>query len=179
MTFQSIFQSVVAAIEESGVNALLIGGLAVNHYGYSRATSDIDFMIAATDTPTIRRFMTGCGFANVDERENVIFFRQSGQALRVDFLRVDNDTMTLLLADAETISFYDQTIKVPSLLNLIAMKLFALKQSWDRRMAKDLPDIVNLTRLHNVDLEQSIKPLALRFADETIYQQVVRTCAAL
>lgn len=156
----------------------MIGGLAVNHYGYSRATADIDFMIAASETAVIRRSMTGCGFTNVDERENVIFFSQPGQPVRVDFLRVDNDTMIKLLADGETVEFQGRTVMVPSLLNLIAMKLFALKQSLDRRMAKDLPDIVNLVRLHNLDLEKSIKPLALQFADEMIYQKVLKTLAA-
>ncbi|HMO50399.1 MAG TPA: nucleotidyl transferase AbiEii/AbiGii toxin family protein [Kiritimatiellia bacterium] len=156
----------------------MIGGLAVNHYGYSRATADIDFMIVASDAANIRRTMTGYGFVNVDERENVIFFSQPGQPVRVDFLRVDHNTMMKLLDDAQSVEFQGRLVMVPSVSNLIAMKLFALKQSWDRRMAKDLPDIVTLARIHELDPEQNIKPLALQFADEFIYQQVVKNLAA-
>jgi hypothetical protein len=56
--------------------------------------------------------------------------------------------------------------------DLIAMKLFSLAQNPERRMGKDLPDIVHLTLFNKLDLEQDIHPLATRYASEAIYKIV-------
>jgi len=43
------FRQFLAALNRAGVEYLLVGGYAVNHYGYHRFTEDIDFWIAITD----------------------------------------------------------------------------------------------------------------------------------
>ena len=52
------------------------------------------------------------------------------------------------------------------------MKLFALKHGGTRRMSKDMVDIVQLTCLHKLDLEHQLRPLAIRFADDTLYNKI-------
>jgi len=44
-----VFETVSRDLPKAGVEFLMIGGHAVNHYGYTRATLDVDFMIAAED----------------------------------------------------------------------------------------------------------------------------------
>jgi hypothetical protein len=39
----------LACLNRAGVEYLLVGGYAVNHYGYHRFTEDIDFWIAVSD----------------------------------------------------------------------------------------------------------------------------------
>jgi hypothetical protein len=39
----------LACLNRAGVKYLLVGGYAVNHYGYHRFTEDIDFWIAVSD----------------------------------------------------------------------------------------------------------------------------------
>ena len=39
----------MACLNRAGVEYLLVGGYAVNHYGYHRFTGDIDFWIAVSD----------------------------------------------------------------------------------------------------------------------------------
>ena len=43
------FREFLACLNRAGVEYLLVGGYAVNHYGYHRFTGDIDFWIAASD----------------------------------------------------------------------------------------------------------------------------------
>lgn len=55
--FELIFDVVGRQLPAAGVEFLVIGGHAVNHYGYSRATIDVDFMIASGDVATVRAVM--------------------------------------------------------------------------------------------------------------------------
>jgi hypothetical protein len=43
------FRQFLACLNRAGVEYLLVGGYAVNHYGYHRFTEDIDFWIAVSD----------------------------------------------------------------------------------------------------------------------------------
>lgn len=44
-----ILETVAQLLDNKGIDALLIGGFAVNHYGYTRNTLDVDFMVAVND----------------------------------------------------------------------------------------------------------------------------------
>jgi hypothetical protein len=154
------------------LNGLKKDNTAVNYYGYTRSTLDIDFMCIASDVVTIRALMVAEGFSNVSEHENVIFFQKPNGSLRVDFLKVDQQTLDTLLSRAVTARFNDLELKLPELTDLIAMKLFALHNGASRRREKDLPDIVNLMIENNLD-EQELRPLCMKYANETIYQEIV------
>ena len=43
------FREFLVCLNRAGVEYLLVGGYAVNHYGYHRFTEDIDFWIAVSD----------------------------------------------------------------------------------------------------------------------------------
>jgi len=43
------FREFLACLNHAGVEYLLVGGYAVNHYGYHRFTEDIDFWIAVSE----------------------------------------------------------------------------------------------------------------------------------
>ncbi len=169
-----IFDVVGQKLPAAGVGFLMIGGHAVNHYGYSRATIDVDFMIASSDVDTVRSVMKAAGFSNVSQSENVVFFNNPDIPYRVDFLHVDEATLRRLVAGAQRIEYGGQSLLVPSLLDLIAMKLFALKEGSTKREEKDFPDIVNLALEHGLDIEADLKPLCDKFADESIYLKLAK-----
>ncbi|MCP5487537.1 MAG: hypothetical protein H7A43_02720 [Verrucomicrobia bacterium] len=130
-------------------------------------------MVAAVELDRIDRALRDSGFLNVERRPNVIFFRRLDLDLRLDVLHVDDDTFgQLWTASVEMVNF-PYYFRIPSLEHLLAMKLFALKNAWDKRIAKDLPDVANLARINHVDLEAVVRPLCLRFADEQIYARIV------
>jgi predicted nucleotidyltransferase len=172
-----VFDIVSRQLPEAGVNCLMIGGHAVNHYGFSRATQDIDFMIAVADEATVRRVMSEAGFTNIASHEAVTFFNRPGSALRVDFVKVDGQTMETLYAAAVTVDYFEgRRVRVPQLRDLLAMKLFALKSGNPKREDKDFPDVVHLVIENGLSLETDLRPLCERFATPALYE---RLCARI
>lgn len=167
-----MFKQVVETLEAEDIHHLLIGGMAVNYYGFTRATLDVDFMVATNDALQARQALIRAGFMNCEELDNVIFLYWPDQSVRVDLLKVDEDTLDQLWQGAESIHLHEVTVRVPALADLIAMKLFALKHGGARRIGKDMIDIVQLACLHKLDLEHQLRPLAIRFADEALFEQI-------
>ncbi len=163
---------VATNLPAEGVDYLLVGGFAVNYHGYTRNTLDVDFMIVTEQLETVRRIMTQAEFVNITIQDNVAFFNAPDSPLRVDFLRVDRDTMRKLLANAVSANVQGVEVKVPALHDLIGMKIFALSQDVSRRMGKDLPDIAYLSVIHNLDLESDIRPLCNRFGTSRVYELI-------
>jgi len=172
---QSILTSVINVLNENKIEHLLIGGHAVNYYGYSRFTSDIDFMLVLRDTNDFVRIMNQAGFTVYDVQPQVVFLKTPDVPVRVDFLRVDPETFAKLMDSAVAATVMQNTVKVPSLNNLLAMKFHSLAQSNLRRV-KDLDDIVGLSLKNNVDVETILRPFAIKYATEQIYQLV---CTAM
>ncbi len=169
---QTIFDVVAGKLPAAGVECLLVGGFAVNYYGYTRNTLDVDWMIVAEQRDDVLAIMRREGFTNSAVHENVMFFQRPGSGWRVDFLQADADTMAHLLSRAKSVAVQGATVKVPALQDLIAMKLFSLAQNPERRTGKDLPDIVHLSVFNGLDLERDIHPLATRYASETVFKIV-------
>ena len=170
--FENVFRIVAENLSKVGADWLLIGGFAVNHYGFTRNTLDVDFMIVSTEASAVRDMMRDAGFSNIDERDNVLFCSRPEGGPRIDFLKVDAGTMQKLQDNASEVTLYSSNVRLPCLLDLIAMKIFALTQNTARRMAKDLPDIAYLTVLNDLDLQADIKPLCERFGSPVVYDMI-------
>jgi hypothetical protein len=127
-------------------------------------------MIAADDVSAVRGVMKAAGFTNVSEGENVFFFGCPDSPLRVDFLPVDAGTMASLRKSAVAVNYGGVSLCVPSLSNLIAMKLFAIGNP--KREARDSADIVHLVAENKLDLEADLRPLCDRFATDEIYRKL-------
>jgi predicted nucleotidyltransferase len=155
-----------------GIDCLLIGGFAVNYYGYTRNTLDVDFMIFGDQVDQVKQTMLLAGFTNISTRENVVFFNAPGAPLRVDFLRTDSHTMKTLLLNAVQITLRGYAIKVPSLKDLIAMKIFSLSSNQAQRTGKDLPDIAYLITIHDLNLESDVRPLCDKFGSSQTYDLI-------
>lgn len=169
---ETILNVVANPLSKAGVECLLIGGFAVNYYGYTRNTLDVDFMIVSEQMEVVNQNMMRAGFTNVSIQENVAFFGVPGSPLRVDFLRTDAVTMRKLLGGARLVSLHGFEIKIPSLRDLIAMKIFSLSQAPAQRMGKDLPDIAYLCVLHHLDLETDLRPLCAEFGTPASYKLI-------
>ncbi len=168
-----VLDLVTQLLPQTGIPCIMIGGHAVNHYGVIRATQDIDFMIAASDADAVRRIMHEAGFTNVSIHETVMFFQQPDSPLRVDFLKVDPDTMEKLIANAVKVHYAGaNNILVPQLQDLLAMKLFALATGGPNRKDKDFGDIVKLVIEHGPPVEAELKTMCSTFATDALYQEL-------
>jgi len=168
----NIFDIVSQQLPAEGIDCLLIGGFAVNHYGYTRNTLDVDFMIVGSSVNDVHRIMTEAGYTNVDIRDNVAFFSREDEGMRVDFLRVDDSTMTRLLDGSVTAIIRNRELRVPALKHLIAMKIHSLAQDTARRMGKDLPDIAYLSVINDLNCEEDVKPLCEQFGTPDVYKLI-------
>lgn len=165
-----VFAVVARGLPAAGVDFLMIGGHAVNHYGVTRATQDVDFMVAASDEEAVRRIMMEAGFTNVDVRDTVMFFNRPGSPLRVDFLKAEQATMEKLLANAVSTSYAgDVAVPVPQLTDLVAMKLFALRSGGAGREEKDFPDVVHLVIENGMDTAVSLRELCEQYGSAELY----------
>jgi len=168
-----IFDVVSRRLPEAGVYAVMIGGHAVNHYGVSRATQDIDFMVAAADEDAVRRVMQEAGFTNISLNDTVMFFNRPGSPLRVDFLKVDRETLDKLLVNAKEIDYFgEHGIWVPQLRDLLGMKIFAMSNGGAKREDRDFWDIVHLVIENQVSIEEELHELCRQFGTEAIYTRL-------
>jgi len=166
-----IFLSVLDVLQKNNIDFLLIGGLAVNYHGFTRDTMVIDFMMALPDVHVLVNIMREAGFTSYDIQPMVVFFKRPDHPVRIDFLRIDSTTLEKLNRSAVKINIGNYQVKIPSVNDLLAMKLHSFHQS-NMCRDKDMTDIVALCVIHNISADTVLHPLAQKFASETIYQQI-------
>ena len=139
----NLFERVADAEEREGLRVLVIGGHAVNAYGYTRTTLDVDFLV------TVESFPEWAGqtetFARMDPPVT------DPPSLPVDVMLVSSETFSKLNSERQLLDFGGLSLPVPKPLNLIALKLHAMRHPERFKKGKDLPDILNLISICQID----------------------------
>ncbi len=174
MEYHSAFHLLSDTINKTGVSCVLIGGFAVNYYKFSRQTADIDFLITEEDFNKIKTFLEDAGYAKEFQQKVFVRLKSNKRYLMdVDFMFVDKETLGKIIQDAKEISIAKHTFVVPSLMNLIALKLHSLRYNFSMRKGRDLPDIISLIKLNEVDIKtKEFHQLCLKYANEDIYRKI-------
>jgi hypothetical protein len=135
---------------------------------------DIDFMIGETDFPALRGLMEKMGFVMVFKSALAARFRHGeGGCPLIDFIFVEPETFGRLFGDARDIRLGGAPFKTPSLENLTAMKIHALKNNRKHRYAKDFPDIVSLISANPDRLpDAKIRVLCEKYGTVEIYEEI-------
>jgi hypothetical protein len=119
-------RTISARLDKEDVAHALIGGLAVSHYGFERATRDVDFLV----TPDAMEILTG--------RPTTIGFTEREGTVKIDYMITD--AWEEFLEDAiEDSKDSERGVPVIPIETLIYLKLRA-----NRR--KDQLDIIELIR---------------------------------
>lgn len=168
------FIDIFAAVAEASVNRqlplLVIGGHAVNGYGYSRTTVDVDFLIAADDLPAWRKALEDMGWRWSGQTETFAKFlppETEPPSLPVDLMLVTRTTFAKLQVEKHELKFGATRLPAPQPLFLIALKLHAMKNEHRRALGRDLPDILQIIRLGNIDTNGvDFQQIVARYADE-------------
>lgn len=82
------------------------------------------------------------------------------------------DEVFEIAARAVPVTICGHALRVPALVDLLAMKIFALAQQPARRLGKDLPDIAYLSVLNDLDAERDLRPLCDRFGTAETYRLI-------
>jgi len=171
-TLDTILEVASRRLPSEGIPVLLVGGFAVNYYGFTRFTLDADFLIVAEHAAQVRRVVADAGFINIITKENMMRCSAPSCPLRADFLYTDAQTMHRLLPRAEEADIRGYALKVPSLRDLLGMKIFALHQAPTARLPKDLADIAWLGVLNALDIEKDIRPLCTQFGSPALLDMI-------
>ena len=175
----TLFQTIEQESAAHGLGFLIIGAHAVNQYGYSRDTSDIDLLIRRDDREQWLNLFIGLGYTIHNDRPNFLQLSAPREKIwPVDFMLVNSGTWNKLAPEAVTVSIGDATCKVPKLQHLIALKLHALKHGHAGRFFKDFLDVVGLIKVNHLDIASAdIREIFERYGTPDLYEKVVRDCA--
>ena len=154
-----IFAAVAAASARQNLPLLVIGGHAVNAYGYVRTTLDADFLVCADDFPAWRRVFEDFGYrwqGQTDAFAKLSPPETEPPSLPVDMMLVNRETFQKLQEGRRELEFGPTRLAVPQPLHLIALKLHAMKNDERRRLGKDLPDILQMIQLCGIDPKSEV-----------------------
>lgn len=176
MKYPTIFHLIADLTEKSKIACVVIGGFAVNYYKVGRQTVDVDMLITREDFEKIIIVLHRAGYQkNYIQETFAKFTGKKTNLMDVDFMFVNKETLERIIADGKKISIAGQKMMVPSLNNLIALKLHSLKYNYKIREIKDLPDIVNLIRVNNVPYKsKEFKELCLKYGPAEIYERILK-----
>ena len=171
--------ALAARAAKEGLEALLVGGNAVNLHAYSRTTFDVDLLVPEEQAEQWLAFFGRHGYAVFHRTPNFIRARLADDP--TDALPVD-----LMLADAETFSKIQQasslsdighglSLRIPSALHLIAMKLHALRSPHRLAHGIDLHDVTHLIRTAKIDVAgEEFTQVIERYGSDEIRERIIR-----
>ena len=175
MEYATVFDLVSTEFKKERLDYLLIGGFAINSYGVTRQTMDVDFMITASDYPKALAVLKAHGYEEA-YRQDVFSRLKSSRPewMDVDFLFVDRQTLEPMVRDGKKVEISGHEFTVPSLDHLIALKLHSLRYNPKIREYKDLLDILKLIQRNQMDVRaEAFRNLCLKFGTEEIYRKIL------
>lgn len=141
--------------EAHGLRFLVIGGLAVNAYGYSRTTLDIDLLVERSTAESWAPLLLALGYQPLERESGP--FRQWNPPISgmspIDFMLVNEATFAGFWAAARDAEVGGARFRIPSLEHLFALKLHALKHAAAHRDARDFGDLLHLIHLHKLRVD--------------------------
>jgi predicted nucleotidyltransferase len=175
----SFFATIHGEAGRRKLRFLVIGGLAVNHYGYSRETGDLDFFISQDDRDEWLRLLQDFGYTSHNDGGNFIQFNPPAQnAWPVDLMLVQEKTFAPILAACQPADFFGVKSRVPTLEHLLALKLHALKNTRMARFLKDYLDVEYLIRINQLDIKsEKLRGLFEKYGTPDLYEKVSRSLA--
>ena len=173
------FETIDAETRKRNLRFLVIGGLAVNLYGYSRDTADLDLLICAERREQWLDLFSQLGYAIYQDGGNFIqLSSEKHAAWPVDLMLVQEGTFATMFAAGHEEDLYGTRSRIPSLEHLIALKLHALKNGRFERFLKDFLDTENLILVNGLDIKsENMRQLFAKYGTMELYDKVSRSLA--
>lgn len=153
MFFSNDMKDLVRLLEKYGVRYTLVGGFAVNYYGYVRMTQDIDFLLypSRENALKIMQCLDEFGFGNAGIPQE--YFEKEGTAVhlgaepnRIDLLtRLKGVSNDRIFTNIKRISFGGVEVNIISLPDLIETK----RNSDRTRDNADADELEQIRAQHN------------------------------
>jgi hypothetical protein len=165
--------ALAASAEAEGLEAVLVGGNAVNLHSYFRTTFDVDLLVRETDSERWLSYFQRHGYATFHSTPNFIrlrFLADPAIALPVDLMLADAQTFATIQRDSRRCDLGNGlSLPIPSPLHLIAMKLHALRSPARLENGIDLQDVKYLIKAAKIDTSsKEFTDIAERYATDAI-----------
>ncbi len=174
----TLFQTLEVETRTRGLGFLIIGAHAINQYGYSRDTSDLDLMIRRTDRESWIALFSSLNYRLFSEKPGFLQLEAPKEFVwPVDLMFVNDTTWEKMSAASVSVEIGNATCRVPKLLHLIALKVHALKNGHTARFLKDLQDVEGLILVNKLEVASSeVKEIFQRYGTEDLYQKIANAC---
>lgn len=157
MNLLATIAKITDLFHKENVEFALIGGLALQAQGVTRATTDVEALILIKDREKVRSLMAKAGFEVFFESGEVMtFIDTETKSNRVDFLLAHRPYATTMLKRAEPKKIFREVpIKVARPEDLIGLKVQAYVNDPNRK-DQDTADIRSLIRVHGTKLDWAL-----------------------
>lgn len=171
-----ILRTIALYAEAKQKRFTLIGGHAIQFYGLSRQTGDIDLLVCRNEKAwwieTLERLRYQVG----QNDEFFALFRpvELGE-WPIDLMFVDEQTFDKIYKDAAiaVVGLADD-VRVISMRHLAALKIHALKREQPHRSAKDYNDLLYIVRDPRCGLtHDEVKGMCVKYASTDLYEKLV------
>jgi len=154
MQFDAVLRTFSEFFEREGIRYCVVGGLAVQAWGHSRFTKDVDLAVARSDQARVIAFAESAGYETLNVTSSFSnHLHPDRQFGRLDFLYPDDRTAGRMFAVASVRTVVGTVaIPVASPEHLSMMKALAIKQNPARALYEG-DDVRALLSLPGVDLE--------------------------
>jgi len=172
--YMEILRTIQLYTEDKAMPFMVIGGHAVNSYGISRQTGDLDFIVPRTTREKWEVLLAKLQYkAGQNDQTFARFSPDSIAAWPIDLMFVDEGTFEKMYKESSLHSFGQAVARVISARHLVTLKIHALKVFQEHRYAKDFNDVVSLLRNGSAIIsDQELHELCLRYAHEELYNRL-------
>ncbi|MCC6221277.1 MAG: nucleotidyl transferase AbiEii/AbiGii toxin family protein [Deltaproteobacteria bacterium] len=153
---------------------LLIGGHAINIYGLSRQTGNIDLVVRRDDRNWWLELFSRLKYQVGQNDDKFARFRSDILGVwPLNLMFVDNNTFEKLLSQATAAQIGLAQVKAVSARHLATMKIHALKIYQAHRHVKDYNDLLWLLRSGKTQLSLSeVEELCNRYASSELFEKI-------
>lgn len=152
--------------------ALVIGGFALEAYGFQRPTQDIDLLVTTRETSHVQELLESAGYAELGRNHLCARFCHPNPMLfPVDLLFVKDPTWDKIWEQSEPATIEGVMLRVPHPSHLVALKLHAMHNEPHGRK-NDFGDIVRILthRPEAIGLDD-LQTLCDRYTSREMYHQ--------
>lgn len=171
-----ILRSIALYVEDKDLPFILIGGHAINAYGISRQTGDIDLLIRSNDANRWQELMTKLKYNTTQvDTKFIRYLSENIAAWPIDFMLVDNETFDKFQSESQFVEVGVANVRVVSRRHLVLLKLHALKVFLEHRFAKDFNDVLLLLKQKETGITaEELEPICLKYATSDLLEKIKR-----
>ncbi len=173
----NVFEMLDQEARSRRLSFLVIGGHAVNAYGYARLTADVDLVVRREDRDRWLGLLIERGYGLFHDGGVFLQFSPPPPAGNwpIDLMLVRDETFAKFIAEGREVPLLGTILRIPSLDHLLALKLHALKSQSARRQFKDLNDLLCLVEINHLDLaSEKYRQWFLKYGTLELYETALR-----